>query len=218
MESLRSTAPKFALTQKGSYDQNSGPIFSPPFGRETNLSNFMPEQVSFEDQFSQSGGDLSIRTDPIATLTINGLAGMKTSRYYISPVADYYGSGLTYSEGRLNRIYIEGYKRSQGKEKYVTDKENIVNTVATKEYRNLVYKNVALLTRNRTVDTSFATARIINGVMWVRGDVILDDAALNRDWNTLIVEDGNIIVSANILNGTKKRIALVALSKNDATK
>lgn len=212
-ESLRSLTSRFAVTKTGSYEHNSGYIFSSIIP-QNNKSVFTPEQTNLEDTFTNN--DLNIRTDPIAALTLKGIDGIsKLARYYISPKENYYGSGLTYSEGRLNRIYIEGYKQTVGKEKYVINKENIVTTVSTNEFRNLVYKNVALLTRNRTPDTN----KIVNNIKYVRGDQILTSGPTDADnWDTLIVEDGNITIDTEYFNPDKKKVALVVLSKNNPQK
>ena len=108
MESLRTidstatgtTDDKFTLTHTGTYESSVVRFFINTVRIPNNKSNFTPEQVRFEDQFSTgSTTDLGIRTDPITTITLTSIDNVpKTARYYIAPERDYYGSGIIYTQ------------------------------------------------------------------------------------------------------------------------
>ena len=98
-----------------------------------------------------------------------------------------FGSGIIYDTGSLNRIYVEGNKRSTGKEGYV-DTLNSLSTLNSADLRNRVRKNVALLLRNRD---NTSKSKIIGRLKYIVGDYKISDlmALSDRDdWDTLVIQ------------------------------
>lgn len=198
-----------------------------------NTGTFLAEQVAMESQFGGANQekDLGIWTKPYVHLKFKGRWGEKTPVYYISAQKNKYDWWLERRQGRLNRIYIGGYKQTQGKEWYVIDRDNAVQaTIPTQKYRDTLYKNVAFLTRNRTAKKANDTTNplestdIIKGILYVDGDITLDsnnDPSIPTNalawWNTIIVKNGNVTFDAEYFNSgsTAKPVSIVALADSN---
>jgi hypothetical protein len=144
METLVSLTPTdFRLTATGSYSPSIGFTSFYPIPRYITgaLSTCTPEQVG--SVFLQLA---RIETWPYMRMTFSGSGGSQTTQYSISDQKNLYGSGLIYGSGLLNRIYIQGNKRSTGKEGYVDDSLSI-GSLNSADTRNAIHKNVALLLR-----------------------------------------------------------------------
>ncbi len=128
-----------------------------------------------------------------------------------------YGSGLVYGSGVLNRIYIQGNKRSTGKEWYIDDSLSI-GSLNSADTRNAVHKNVALLLRWGR------TPGIINRVKYITTDTTssaLQNATDWNDWDTLIIQWGNLTIDNDFNSGATFQDTLhkgvIVLSKDDTS-
>lgn len=191
--------------------------------RYNNTWSFIIEQTNFENTFTTD--PIWVESAPWVTIALQGIDWIqKTTKYYISPEANKYGSGISYATGWLNRIFIEGMKQTVWKENYITPQLNAFSEKYNPaDLRNSVYKNVGILTRNR--EPIIATPRtkaadwVINGVKYMKWDVSLDTIKPEHDeWNTLIITDGNLKINTDF-NTTKKNLAIILIrsDKNDNT-
>lgn len=180
------------------------------------------EQTEFIKDFIDSTAALGVISNPYLNITLTGINGeTKEAKYYIANVKDDYSkSSLGYEQWNLNQIFIEWHKQTVGKEQYITNQINLLNTkYSPAEITNLVYKNAAYLTRNRNGDPS-----IIDNVLYIKNqNPSPKDQTKNQikfseiirknekdKWNTLILEDYELIIDQNIENN-KKNIAIAVL-------
>ena len=84
------------------------------------------------------------------------------------------------------------------------------------DIRNAIRKNANIAVRLRTPDTAAtATPKIINGIKYIEGDYTITDAEANsRDWETLIVIDGNVIFQTDKFNATEDKAAIIVLKSD----
>ncbi len=131
-------------------------------------------------------------------------------KYQLSPTpTGYTNEPVTLSGGTLNGIYIGGQQRSNGKDGIVSNMENIGGLKGF-EFTNAIRKQVALVTRNRKANDG----KVIGKVLYVSGDKNLNDL-LSKDWETVIVENGNLTIDANLENrDNPKGIIVTSNSKN----
>lgn len=183
LESIKSLDPdNFTITSTGSYNHffNFSTHYPDPSYFFGAIGAFTPEQKG--TIFSKK---LEIISYPYLILTLSGL----TTQYYASNTEDIFGSWLIYSSGSLNRIFIEWLTSMVGKNGYVATKDNLnFNSADT---RNAVYKNVAVLLRNREVSSGWW---IINRVKYLVWDVKSTNLTDMDQWDTLIIKGGNFFI------------------------
>ena len=168
---------------------------------------FTPEQI---------GGnilDFRITAHPYAEYIMKGV----NIKSYITPnPADPEDAKIiSGNTGAVNRIYIIGNKQTIGKEWYVTTQSDI-SKMTVVDIRNAIRKNANIAVRLRTPDTAAtATPKIINGIKYIEGDYTITDAEANsRDWETLIVIDGNVIFQTDKFNATEDKAAIIVLKSD----
>ncbi|MBS9784229.1 hypothetical protein KGV55_02675 [Candidatus Gracilibacteria bacterium] len=181
-----------------------------------NNSIFKLEQTEKVDKFTNTDKEedrlLGVVSKPWVEIKLQGddVTSPKPAKYYIAKTEDDYEGGLKKAEGTLDRIYIKGYKQTRGKERYTTNQVNIFSgKYSPAKLRDLVYKNVALLTRNRQPAKDINKANIVKGVLFMEGDQTL--SKLGDKWHTLIIKDGNLTIDENFnVNNTEKSIVVLS--------
>lgn len=186
LESIQSLDPdNFTITSTGSYPHflSFSSFYPHPRYLTGSESFFTPEQKG--TIFSKN---LEIITYPYITLTFR----WQTTQYYASNAEDMFGSWLLYTTGWLNRIFIEWMTSMVGKNGYVATKDSLnLNSANT---RNAIYKNVALLLRNREL---LAWWWIINRVKYLVWDIDSTTLLDMDQWDTLIIKGWNFTIGDN---------------------
>lgn len=171
------------------------------------------EQQTLENYFIT--GELGLTTNPWVSISITGIDNQKKeAKYFISRLRDdYTGTPLWYEQWSLNRIFIKGIKQTIGKEKYVTHQLNLTNTYPSNTIYNAIYKNASYLKRNR-----YENWKNVNGVLYYFNDSqkektfkisdIIDNHKTSP-WNTLIIEDANLLIDRDI--DSNKNLAIVVI-------
>lgn len=173
------------------------------------FGKFILEQIDFKAKVPDN---LSVKSSPYADFELDGLAGRKKPKYYIVDKNDNFGKGIVFKQGKLNTIYIKGYKQAIGKEQFVTDQINLLSEKFSPHLlRSKILRNVSYLTRNRHPD-----GKIVNGIKYVSGtEPGIQLSQQGEDWNTLIVKDGNLIIDQDFNTEKKNKAIIVISTKNN---
>ncbi|PID84095.1 hypothetical protein CSB09_02340 [Candidatus Gracilibacteria bacterium] len=205
---------KLFISSTGSYNGNTSIINTVLTG--AHKSQFIIEQQDTQENFTVN--DLDIDTFPI--VKVNNLKSIdgnkKTPRYWLSHEKRFYGSGIEYNQGKLGRIYVGGTKQTKGKDWYVLDRANFVeSSIPTQDYRNTIYKNIAFLLRNRTPKVNLSeSGAIVHGIAYISGDIVMTGSNLpnsTNPWHTLVVKNGNIMVDTEFLGEGTTPLSLVVI-------
>lgn len=175
-------------------------------------ASLSPIQVLFTPE--QVGGniiDFKIKTHPYISYIMSGT----TITSYATPDAADTGTTLTISGNSwaVNRIYIIWNKQITGKDGYVSTLSDIATTPSI-DIKNTIRKNATISVRGRTPNLASDTSpQIVRGIKYVTWDYTLGDSeAVSRNWETLIVTDGNVTVDTELFNTSWKPIAIIVLS------
>ena len=175
-------------------------------------SSLSPIQVLFTPE--QVGGnilDFKIKTHPDISYIMSGT----TITSYATPDAADTGTTLTISGNSwaVNRIYIIWNKHTYGKDGYVSTISDIATT-PTIDIKNTIRKNATIAVRGRTPNLASDTSpQIVRGIKYISWDYVLGGSeAVSRNWETLIVTDGNVTVDTELFNTSWKPIAIIVLS------
>ncbi len=181
----------------------------------SSISEFSPLWVLFTpEQIGSNILDFRIKTHPYASYNMNGIPILA----YITPDAADIWSTYTNqmsSTGSVNRIYVIWNTQTKGKDNYVSTLSDI-SSISNIAVKNNIRKNAIIAVRNRIPDTAINTnPMIVSGIKYIQWDyTITDTEAISRNWETLIVIDGNITMETNMFN-TGWKMAAIMVMKSD---
>lgn len=177
-----------AITATGIYDPQVSMLTIGIVPVRNNRGSFIIEQINTENSFDNSK-PIGITTSPWMSMSLKGKDGIsKNVKYYLSEQQNTYWSWISQSHWNLNRIYIGGYKQTVGKDKYVSKQLNIFSEkYDPTKLKELIYKNVSYITRNRKPDGS-----IVNKIKYASWDKIISEFTDTDKWDILILKNGNL--------------------------